>query len=242
MINSANILIVEDEKAIADTLVFSLSSEHFQTTWVSSGQAAIEHCQNHSVDCVLLDVGLPDINGFDVLKQLRQFTDVPILFLTARSEEIDRILGLEMGADDYITKPFSPREVVTRVKVVLRRATPIASSSSLRESAPIPIASSTQQSSVSPFHIDEEQAMISLTDSPLNLTKAEYLLLKTLLTQPKRVFDRTTLITAVWDENHPSDERAIDTHIKSLRAKLRAVDSNTDYIHTHRGLGYSLHL
>ncbi len=227
MINSVNILIVEDEKAIADTLVFSLSAEHFQPTWVSSGQAAIEHCQRTPVDCVLLDVGLPDINGFDVLKQLRQFTDVPILFLTARSEEIDRILGLEMGADDYITKPFSPREVVTRVKVVLRRATPITLS--------------VQQSS-SPFSIDEEQAMISLTDSPLHLTRAEYLLLKTLLTQPKRVFSRAILITAVWDENHPSDERAIDTHIKSLRAKLRAVDSSTDYIHTHRGLGYSLNV
>ncbi|MBS9781286.1 MAG: two-component system response regulator CreB [Gammaproteobacteria bacterium] len=230
MINSANILIVEDEKAIADTLVFSLSAEHFQPTWVSSGQAAIEHCQSNPVDCVLLDVGLPDINGFDVLKQLRQFTDVPILFLTARSEEIDRILGLEMGADDYITKPFSPREVVTRVKVVLRRATPIALS----------VQQSSSQSS--PFSIDEEQAMISLTDSPLHLTRAEYLLLKTLLTQPKRVFSRAILITAVWDENHPSDERAIDTHIKSLRAKLRAGDSSTDYIHTHRGLGYSLNV
>ncbi len=228
MINSANILIVEDEKAIADTLVFSLSAEHFQPTWVSSGQAAIEHCQRQSVDCILLDVGLPDMNGFDVLKQLRQFTDVPVLFLTARSEEIDRILGLEMGADDYITKPFSPREVVTRVKVVLRRATPIKTS--------VPMAPS------SPFKVDEEQAMISLTDRPLNLTKAEYLLLKTLLAQPKRVFSRALLMTAVWDENHPSDERAIDTHIKSLRAKLRAVDNQTDYIHTHRGLGYSLHL
>ncbi|PID64422.1 MAG: two-component system response regulator CreB [Gammaproteobacteria bacterium] len=227
-------LIVEDEKAIADTLVFSLSAEHFQPTWVSSGQAAIEHCQGNQVDCVLLDVGLPDINGFDVLKQLRQFTDVPILFLTARSEEIDRILGLEMGADDYITKPFSPREVVTRVKVVLRRATPITKPISQ------PIEASVQQSS--PFSIDEEQAMISLTDSPLHLTRAEYLLLKTLLTQPKRVFSRAILITAVWDENHPSDERAIDTHIKSLRAKLRAVDSSTDYIHTHRGLGYSLNV
>ncbi len=230
MINSTNILIVEDEKAIADTLVFSLSAEYFQPTWVSSGQSAIEHCQQNHVDCVLLDVGLPDINGFDVLKQLRQFTDVPILFLTARSEEIDRILGLEMGADDYITKPFSPREVVTRVKVVLRRATPITLS----------VQQSSSQSS--PFSIDEEQAMISLTDSPLHLTRAEYLLLKTLLTQPKRVFSRAILITAVWDENHPSDERAIDTHIKSLRAKLRAVDSSTDYIHTHRGLGYSLNV
>ncbi|PID66423.1 MAG: two-component system response regulator CreB [Gammaproteobacteria bacterium] len=226
--NPASILIVEDEKAIADTLVFALSAEHFYPTWVSTGEAAVRHCQNHQVDCLLLDVGLPDINGFDVLKQLRQFSDVPVLFLTARNEEIDRILGLEMGADDYIAKPFSLREVVTRVKVVLRRRKPQAPAKS--EIAP------------GPFYVDEEQAAISLAGTPLTLTKAEYLLLKTLLSQPKRVFSRSLLMTAVWDENHPSEERAIDTHIKSLRAKLRAVDWQSDYIQTHRGLGYSLRL
>lgn len=226
-----NILIVEDEKAIADTLVFALSAEHFSPTWVSTGQAAIEHCRTQAVDCLLLDVGLPDMNGFEVLKQLRQFSEVPILFLTARSEEIDRILGLEMGADDYITKPFSPREVVTRVKVVLRRTQP--------QSTTLPHVESASQN---PFSVDEAQAVITFSNTPLVLTKAEYLLLKTLLAQPKRVFSRSQLIVAVWDENHPSDERAIDTHIKSLRAKLRALDSQTDYIQTHRGLGYSLHL
>lgn len=225
--NAANILIVEDEKAIADTLVFALSAEHFSPTWVSSGKAAIRHCQNQPVDCILLDVGLPDINGFEVLKQIRQIADVPVLFLTARSEEIDRILGLEMGADDYITKPFSPREVVTRVKVVLRRV----------PKRQVPTA--TKQN---PFTLIEEQAVICLFNNQLPLTKAEYLLLKTLLSQPKRVFSRSQLITAVWDENHPSDERAIDTHIKSLRAKIRQTEPTANYIHTHRGLGYSLRL
>lgn len=224
--SQSRILIVEDEKAIADTLVFALSSEHYDTTWVSSGEKAVADCRTNTYDCVLLDVGLPDINGFDVLKQLRQFSSVPVLFLTARSDEIDRILGLEMGADDYITKPFSPREVVTRVKVVLRRT------ARHTESATPTLTSA--------FSIDEAQAIIHLCEQPLALTRAEYLLLKVFLSQPQRVFTRAQLMSAVWDDNHPSDERAIDTHIKTLRAKLRAVDANTTYIHTHRGLGYSL--
>lgn len=219
------ILIVEDEKAIADTLVYALSADHFQADWVSSGEAAISAVAETPYACVLLDVGLPDKNGFDVLKALRGFSDIPVLFLTARSEEIDRILGLEMGADDYITKPFSPREVVTRVKVILRRARPAA-----------------QAQTTTQFQLDETRAEICLHDSPIALTKAEYLLLKTLLSQPQRVFSRTQLIAAVWDENHPSDERAIDTHIKALRAKIRDIDANHQYIHTHRGLGYSLKL
>ncbi len=176
-------------------------------------------------DCVLLDIGLPDMNGFEVLKNLRQFSQVPVLFLTARSEEIDRILGLEMGADDYIVKPFSPREVATRIKVVLRRARP---------TPVLPVSGG--------FELKAENAEICLNGQTLTLTKAEYLLLKTLLGQPKRVFSRAQLIAAIWDENHPSDERAIDTHIKTLRAKLREIDADKSYIHTHRGLGYSLRL
>lgn len=221
-----SLLIVEDEKAIADTLVYVLNNENYHSDWVSSGTAAIEALQQQSYACVLLDIGLPDINGFEVLKQLRQFSDVPVLFLTARDDEIDRILGLEMGADDYITKPFSPREVATRIKVVLRRARP----------------SIVAEASVGDFLCNEKTAEITLHGQPLLLTKAEYLLLKTLLQQPKRVFSRSQLITAVWDENHPSDERAIDTHIKTLRAKIRQLAANKHYIHTHRGLGYSLRL
>ncbi|MBS9777256.1 MAG: two-component system response regulator CreB [Gammaproteobacteria bacterium] len=226
------ILIVEDEKAIADTLLFALSSEHYQPAWVSSGEQAVSSCETEHYDCVILDVGLPDINGFDVLKRIRQYSDVPVLFLTARSDEIDRILGLEMGADDYITKPFSPREVVTRVKVVLRRTV-------RHLEKPTPTLSKENNHSQS-FIIDESQATVQLHDQSLALTRAEYLLLKVLVSQPQRVFTRAQLISAVWDENHPSDERAIDTHIKTLRAKLRDVDAQKTYIHTHRGIGYSL--
>lgn len=225
MLNSTRILIVEDEKTIADTLIYALQAEHCQTHWASTGAAALQALHDQPFDCVLLDVGLPDTNGFEVLKELRQFSQIPVLFLTARSEEIDRILGLEMGADDYIVKPFSPREVATRIKVILRRTRPVA-----------------PETTVSGFVLNEHSAEIQLNEQLLALTKAEYLLLKTLLAQPKRVFSRAQLITAIWDENHPSDERAIDTHIKTLRAKIRDVDALNSYIHTHRGLGYSLRL
>lgn len=221
----SNILIVEDEKTIADTLTYTLQAEHYHTEWVSSGAQAIETLKSGHFDGVILDVGLPDTNGFDVLKSVRQFSNIPVLFLTARSEEIDRILGLEMGADDYVTKPFSPREVATRVKVILRRVQP----HSLTEVA-------------GEFVISEINAEITLLNQPLTLTKAEYLLLKTLLHQPQRVFSRALLMDAIWDANHPSDERTIDTHIKTLRAKIRAIDAEKSYIHTHRGLGYSLRL
>lgn len=221
--DAVRILIVEDEKAIADTLTYTLQAEHYATQWVSSGEAAINAVKNEAFDGVILDVGLPDTNGFEVLKAVRQFSDVPVLFLTARSEEIDRILGLEMGADDYITKPFSPREVATRIKVILRR---------LRPQSP--------KAAAHGFDLNTQTATVTLSGQALSLTKAEYLLLKTLLQQPQRVFSRAQLISAVWDANHPSDERAIDTHIKTLRAKIRAVDAEKNYIHTHRGLGYSL--
>ncbi len=223
MSTTARILLVEDEKSIADTLGYALQLEHYQTQWVSTGEAAIAACRNERFDAMILDVGLPDINGFDVLKAVRQFSDLPVLFVTARNDEIDRILGLEIGADDYITKPFSPREVATRIKVILRR---------VRSQIP-----------AEPRHgfvLDEATTDVSLSGVPLNLTKAEYLLLKTLLSQPQRVFSRLQLINAVWDENHPSDERTIDTHIKMLRAKIRAIDADNSYIQTHRGLGYSL--
>lgn len=222
-LDSVRLLIVEDDKAIADTLAYTLQAEHYQTQWVSNGETAIEQLKNNHFDGVILDIGLPDINGFDVLKTVRQFSDIPVLFLTARNEEIDLILGLEMGADDYITKPFSPREVATRIKVILRRLHPPATPEATHG-----------------FHLNEQTATVTLLGRALVLTKAEYLLLKTLLGQPQRVFSRTQLISAVWSDNHPSDERAIDTHIKTLRAKIRAIDAEKSYIHTHRGLGYSL--
>lgn len=223
------ILIVEDEKEIADTLTYALASEQFNPLWVASGHDAIQVLSEQAVALCILDVGLPDANGFELLKSIRQSEtqnrQVPVIFLTARSEEIDRIVGLEIGADDYVCKPFSPREVVARVKVVLKRL-------------------DRQPNEAEPVHPEfehrEAQRTILHAGAALDLTRAEYALMATFLAQPGRVFTRRQLIEQIWSSNHPSDDRAIDTHIKTLRAKLKSLNPHKEFIVTHRGFGYSL--
>ena len=230
---SQRILIIEDEKEIADTLHYALTSEGLIAEWVASGTAAKDAMKN-KFDLCILDVGLPDCNGFELLKTIRQETglnqDTPVIFLTARSEEIDRIIGLEIGADDYVCKPFSPREVVTRVKVILKRV----GNQQTQVSQPL--------DSVGPFEHKPEQRLITHEQSNLDLTRAEYTLMTTFLAQPNRVFSRRQLIENIWSSNHPSDDRAIDTHIKTLRAKLKSSNAHKEYIVTHRGFGYSFEL
>lgn len=218
----ATLLIVEDETSIAETIQYPLEAEGYTTHWVSTGEAALARV-GQGVDLLILDVGLPDINGFELLKQIRLQSSVPVIFLTARSDEIDRVVGLEIGADDYVTKPFSPRELVARVKAILKRVPPASTSRA-----------------DSDFEVDEGRAVIRFQMQLLTLTRAEYRLLLTLLEQPGRVFERNQLISSVWGSNHPSDDRVIDTHIKEIRAKLRQIDANANPIKTHRGLGYSL--
>ena len=223
------ILVVEDEKEIADTLTYALASEGFSPIWAPSVQAAQTAFSEQEVNLGIFDVGLPDGNGFELLKHIRQTgNQMPVIFLTARSEEIDRIVGLEIGADDYVVKPFSPREVVARVKVVLKR---IAREPSKEES-----------SSNSEFSHKAEQRSICYQNTPLELTRAEYELMVAFTAQPGRVFSRRQLIERIWSSNHPSDDRAIDTHIKTLRAKLKPLNPHKDFIVTHRGFGYSLEL
>lgn len=230
---SHRILVVEDEKEIADTLHYALTSEGMVAEWVASGAAAKDALQQ-KFDLCILDVGLPDCNGFELLKAVRQDAgvnqDTPVIFLTARSEEIDRIIGLEIGADDYVCKPFSPREVVTRVKVILKRA------GKQQDHSNQP------PDSIGPFEHKPEQRLISYEQSNLDLTRAEYTLMTTFLSQPNRVFSRRQLIESIWSSNHPSDDRAIDTHIKTLRAKLKSSNVHKEYILTHRGFGYSFEL
>ena len=226
------ILIVEDEKEIADTLTYALAAENFEPIWVSSCEQALSTIKEGNIQLGLLDIGLPDGNGFELLKTLRELgMDIPVIFLTARSEEIDRIIGLEIGADDYICKPFSPREVVTRVKVILKRVSK--QRGSLLQQA---------DSDNSAFTLKKEQRSIYLENQALDLTRAEYQLLVTFLSQPGRVFSRRQLIESIWSNNHPSDDRAIDTHIKTLRAKLKPHNPHKEFIVTHRGFGYSLEM
>jgi len=224
------ILLVEDEAEIADALIYVLQNEGMQPIWQKTAKAALDYLDKNQVDFAVLDVGLPDMSGFDLFKTIREQHDIPMMFLTARAEEIDRIVGLEIGADDYVTKPFSPREVVVRVKNILKRANSAASNSQQPTKAITKFG----------FAIDSNLLKISYQSQPLDLTRTEYLLLETLLQSPKQIFSRRQLIDAIWSTQHPSDERVIDTHIKSLRVKLKAISSSNIPIVTHRGFGYSL--
>jgi two-component system, OmpR family, catabolic regulation response regulator CreB len=226
------IFIVEDEPSIAQTVQFALESEGFSSEHFTTGQACLNGLDAVTPSLILLDVGLADGNGFDFFRLIRQQCSVPIIFLTARGEEIDRVVGLEMGADDYIVKPFSLRELVARVRVVLRRS----------ESACKTQLDSEQgeaQASAN-FSVDDKRHQIHFHSSVLDLTLHEYRLLKTLIGQPGRVFSRAQLLESAWDNPDHRLERTVDSHIKSLRNKLRTVDSASNPICTHRGIGYSL--
>ena len=221
--------LLEDESAIADTLMYALQTDGFQIRWFDRGQTMLEALNSTQPALLILDIGLPDINGFEVCRQVLARFDIPILFLTARSEEVDRIVGLEMGADDYISKPFSPREVCARVRTVLRRyqKNHIEQTASFAPSASL-------------FEVRAHQGLILFGGQVLNLTRYEFLLLKTLLSEPLRIFPRQLLMDLVWQDSLETLDRTVDTHIKTLRQKLRAVNGALNPISTHRGLGYSI--
>jgi two-component system, OmpR family, catabolic regulation response regulator CreB len=221
---AASILIIEDETAIADVLAYTLQSEGYETMRCTLGSEGLGQLRGGAHALAILDVGLPDMSGFEVCRQARTFTDIPILFLTARSDEVERIVGLEIGADDYVTKPFSPREVAARVRVILRRGT-----QSTAHPAP----------SASWFEVDAASARIRFFGTMLDLTRYEYLLLKFLLQHPGQIYSRDVLMDSIWRDALDTSDRTVDTHIKTLRAKLKAVRSDLEPIATHRGMGYS---
>jgi len=225
---SIEILIVEDESAIADTIAYALKTEGYTPRHCTLGEEALAILRDGGIRFVILDVGLPDLSGFEVLRRLRTFSDIPVLFLTARSGEVDRVVGLEIGADDYVAKPFSPRELVARVRSILRRTE--GRSVEGRSAALNPEA----------FEVEEASRRIRFRGQILDLTRYEFLLLKTLLAHRERVFTRAELMERVWAGAEESADRTVDTHIKTLRAKLRAIDAEADPIQTHRGLGYSI--
>ena len=220
-----SILIVEDEIAIADTLLIALQGEGFAAQHLTLAQQALAAVRAGGVDLVILDVGLPDMSGFECCKALRQFTALPVMFLTARADEVDRVVGLEIGADDYVVKPFSPREVVARVRAILKRVN--------AAPAPAPARASAE------FTIDLERLAIHYRGRPLKLTALEFRLLQQLAGSPERVFSREELLAAVGAATDAGYERNVDTHIKALRAKLREIAPEAEPIHTHRGFGYS---
>lgn len=227
----ARVLVVEDEAAIADTLLYALRSEGYAASHCALGREALERLRGEGADVVVLDVGLPDLGGFEVCRQLRTFSQVPVIFLTARNDEFDRVLGLELGADDYVTKPFSPREMVARVRARLRR---------VAGTAPAAAVGGWRQ--CGPFAIDEEGRRIRYQGALLDITRYEYALLAALLQRPGAILSRSQLMERGWDHTSDSTDRTVDTHVKTLRAKLRAAGAQADPIRTHRGVGYALEL
>ena len=222
---STRIFIVEDEPSIAQTVQFALDAEGFVTEHFPTGTACLAALKHSVPSLILLDIGLADGSGFEFFRHIRQLSEAPVIYMTARDAEIDRVAGLEMGADDYIVKPFSLRELVARVRAVLRRV----------ESSPVPTTSTSDI-----FQIDTVRRQIHYHAQPLGLTLHEYRLLETLLSHPERVFTRGQLLERGWDNPDHRLERTIDSHIKSLRNKLREIKPDTDPICTHRGVGYSL--
>jgi two-component system catabolic regulation response regulator CreB len=221
----ARILVVEDEPAISDNIQFVLESEGLETVRVATGLAALPVLDQGQVDLIVLDIGLPDINGLELLKDIRRTRATPIILLTARTAEIDRVLGLELGADDYVAKPFSPRELSARVKAVLRRYRPAPGSGKPAEDV---------------FVVNTSKRTIAFFGTTLDLSKYEYEILRKFIERRGHVFSREQLMNLVWEQPETSLDRTVDAHIKNIRAKLRAVRSDLDPIVTHRGSGYSL--
>ena len=223
MNNAGHVLIVEDEPKLAALLRDYLGASGYRVSVLDNGAEAIDWVRLHAPDAILLDISLPGEDGLSICRGVRAFSSVPILMITARVEEIDRLLGLELGADDYICKPFSPREVVARVKAVLRRA-----------------ASAATQSPSAAIMLDEERFEVRVHGRALTLTPIEFRLLRKLAGQPGRVFSRTQLIEALYEDHRVVSDRTVDSHIKNLRRKL--LDHGEDPISAVYGVGYRFEL
>lgn len=218
----AQVLLVEDEGAIAQAVEFALRADGLDTVHALAGQQALALAATRHFDLAILDVGLPDMDGYALCRQLRRQHDLPVIFLTARGSEPERVFGLELGADDYVTKPFSPRELVARVHAVLRRSGGGTGTTS------------------GAFRHDAAGHRVFYRGLALELTRYEYALLAALLARPGAILTRAQLMDRVWGTDSNSSDRTVDTHIKTLRAKLREIDPAADPIQTQRGLGYSL--
>jgi DNA-binding response OmpR family regulator len=221
--SGGTILLVEDERAITEPLAEALEREGFEPRVAGTASDALASARSDPPDLVLLDIGLPDGSGLDVCRELRKDGDVPIIMLTARGAEADRVLGLELGADDYIVKPFSAREVTARVRAVLRRAAPSDSGDAIE---------------IGDLRLDPSRHEAVLAGKPLELSRKEYELLKTLMGEAGRVITREALIEQVWDMNWFGSTKTLDVHVSGLRRKLDDDAQDPRYIHTVRGVGF----
>jgi two-component system response regulator RegX3 len=223
----AKVLVVEDEQSLREALVFFLEKEGHEVSVAVDGEEAIRVFENSGADIILLDLMLPKIDGNQVCKQIRQSSNVPIIMLTAKDSEIDKIVGLEIGADDYITKPYSTRELLARIKAVLRRQVepPLTAGSVL-------IAGE--------LRLDSDRHVVTLNGNPLTLPLKEFELLELLMENVNRVLTRGQIIDRVWGSNYFGDTKTLDVHIKRLRSKVEEDPARPKYIQTVRGLGYKL--
>jgi len=219
-----NIAIVEDEPKLAALLDEYLRKESFTTTIYNDGTDALEHLRSNLPNLILLDLMLPGTDGMTICREIRRDSDIPIIMMTAKVDEIDRLLGLEVGADDYICKPYSPREVVARVKAVLRR------SGDLHDD--------TTQINKDAFVLEENEAQVRINGKACALTSVELMLLKTMYSQPARIFNRQQLIQRIYSDNRVVSDRTVDSHVKKLRQKLKSLEDTHEYIQSVYGIGY----
>lgn len=216
-----HVLVVEDEPKIAQLLIDYLQANHYQTTWLDNGTEVVSWVQNNNPDMVLLDLMLPGKDGLEICREIRAFSEVPLMIITARVEELDRILGLELGADDYICKPFSPREVMTRIKNLLRRTN-----------------QKIQTTQQSLFTLDIDRFEAHYADQKLELTQIEFRLLETLSKRQGHVYSRQQLIDNAYQDHRIVTDRTIDTHIKNLRKKIQEAGGDAEIIRSIYGVGY----
>jgi DNA-binding response OmpR family regulator len=225
--NSATILLVDDEESVQKLLTYPLERDGYRVIQARDGEEALERFGRESIDLVVLDLMLPRLDGLEVCKRLRAASTVPIIMLTARDDELDKVVGLELGADDYITKPFSIREFRSRVRALLRRA-----------AAPRHEAHESETIEVDGLRIDPARRTVELDGTPAQLTYVEFELLRTLASRPGHVFTRARLLEALWGDSAYREPRTIDVHVRHLREKLEQHPHEPQLIHTVRGVGY----
>ncbi|MCR5793162.1 MAG: response regulator transcription factor [Lachnospiraceae bacterium] len=221
------ILVVDDEKLIVKGIRFSLEQDGMEVDCAYDGEEALEMARSTEYDMVLLDVMLPKMTGFEVCQQIREFSNMPIIMLTAKGDDMDKILGLEYGADDYITKPFNILEVKARIKAIMRRG-----------GGSAPKQEPTKMITAGSLRVNCESRRVFNNDKEINLTAKEFDLLELLIFNPNKVYSRENLLNLVWGYDYPGDVRTVDVHIRRLREKIEEKPSNPDYIHTKWGVGY----
>ena len=221
------VLVVDDERLIVKGIRFSLEQDGMEVDCAYDGEEALEYARNNTYDMVLLDVMLPKVTGFDVCLQIREFSNVPIIMLTAKGDDMDKILGLEYGADDYITKPFNILEVKARIKAIMRRT------DAKKETAATP-----KKITSGDMQMDCESRRCFIGGKEISLTAKEFEVLELLMLNPNKVYSREALLKIVWGTDYPGDVRTVDVHIRRLREKIESTPSEPKYVHTKWGVGY----